>query len=148
MQPTYPILYIPLSHTHVFPCSCDSYGDYLIVGIHNDNVVNRRHGMNLPIMNLQERVLSVLGCKYVDDVLIDAPYIITQEMITFLRIHTVIYPKHHPLADSVLSDTPHLHPHYIYGEEGSEPSCPAAYELPLRLGILKKIYISYNLSGK
>jgi glycerol-3-phosphate cytidylyltransferase-like family protein len=34
--------------------------------------------MNLPIMTLHERVLSVLGCKYVDDVLIDAPYMISQ----------------------------------------------------------------------
>ena len=40
--------------------------------------VNKHRGMNLPIMTLHERVLSVLGCKYVDDVLIDAPYTISQ----------------------------------------------------------------------
>lgn len=40
--------------------------------------------MNLPIMTLHERVLSVLGCKYVDDVLIDAPYTITQVSKTHL----------------------------------------------------------------
>lgn len=38
-------------------------GDYVIVGVHNDHVVNKRQGMNLPILTLQERVLSVLGCK-------------------------------------------------------------------------------------
>ena len=38
-------------------------GDYVIVGVHNDSIVNQRRGMNLPIMNLHERVLSVLGCK-------------------------------------------------------------------------------------
>ena len=37
--------------------------------------------MHLPIMTLHERVLSVLGCKYVDDVLIDAPYSISQVTI-------------------------------------------------------------------
>ena len=56
-------------------------GDYLIIGIHSDVVVNKHQGSNLPIMNLHERVLSVLGCKFVDDVLIDAPYTITPEMI-------------------------------------------------------------------
>lgn len=38
-------------------------GDYVIVGVHNDQVVNSLRGSNLPIMNLNERVLSVLGCK-------------------------------------------------------------------------------------
>lgn len=36
-------------------------------------VVNIRRGGNLPLMNLHERLLSVLGCKFMDDVLIDAP---------------------------------------------------------------------------
>ena len=65
-------------------------GDYLIVGIHSDAVVNRVQGMNLPLMNLHERVLSVLGCRYVDDVLIDAPYEITSEMISSLNIAEVV----------------------------------------------------------
>lgn len=40
-----------------------SLGDYLIVGIFNDDVVNQYRGENFPIMNLNERTLSVLGCK-------------------------------------------------------------------------------------
>lgn len=66
-------------------------GDYLIVGIHGDSLVNKRRGSNLPLMNLHERVLSVLGCKYVNDVLIDAPLSITQEMIASLKISEVVY---------------------------------------------------------
>lgn len=38
-------------------------GDYLIVGLHTDPVVNQYKGSNYPIMNLHERVLSVLACK-------------------------------------------------------------------------------------
>lgn len=38
-------------------------GDYVIVGVHSDQVVNKLRGANLPIMNLNERCLSVLGCK-------------------------------------------------------------------------------------
>lgn len=42
------------------------------------------------LMNLHERVLSVLGCRYVDDVLIDAPYEITKDMLSFLKISEVL----------------------------------------------------------
>lgn len=38
-------------------------GDFLIVGLHTDLEVNRYKGSNYPIMNLHERVLSVLACK-------------------------------------------------------------------------------------
>lgn len=61
------------------------YGDYLIAGVHSDEVVNAQRGFNMPIMNLNERVLSVLGCAYVNDVLIDAPLRITR-FVTFLHI--------------------------------------------------------------
>lgn len=42
---------------------CLELGNYIVVGIHEDHVVNRYKGKNYPIMNLQERVLSVLACK-------------------------------------------------------------------------------------
>lgn len=64
---------------HCPPYLLQAGGPYfLIVGVHNDQIVNKYRGGNFPIMNLHERVLSVLGCKYVDDVLIDAPYLITK----------------------------------------------------------------------
>ena len=42
-------------------------------------------------MNLHERVLSVLGCRYVDDVLIDAPYEITRDMVASLNVAEVVH---------------------------------------------------------
>jgi ethanolamine-phosphate cytidylyltransferase len=48
------------------------------------------YGMKLPVMNLHERVLSVLGCRYVDDVLIDAPYTITRDIVATMRIDEII----------------------------------------------------------
>lgn len=66
-------------------------GDYVIVGIHGDSVVNKRRGGNLPLMNLHERLLSVLGCKFMNDVLIDAPLEITPDMIASLRISEVVH---------------------------------------------------------
>lgn len=47
--------------------------------------------MNLPLLNLHERVLSVLGCRHVDDVLIDAPYHITKEMVSSLKIDEIVH---------------------------------------------------------
>merc|ERR1712183_424038 len=51
--------------------------------------VNRQAGSNYPIMAMQERVLSVLGCRYTDDVLLDAPWQITTEMVKSLGITCV-----------------------------------------------------------
>ena len=38
-------------------------GDYIIIGVFSDSDVNKYRGSNFPILNLNERVLSVLGCK-------------------------------------------------------------------------------------
>jgi cytidyltransferase-like protein len=43
-------------------------GDFLLVGLHPDEDVEARRGPHTPIMNVHERALSVLACKYVDEV--------------------------------------------------------------------------------
>lgn len=89
-------------------------GDYLIVGVHNDTVVNSHRGLNYPIMNLHERVLSVLGCKSVDDVLIDAPWQVTKEMIASLNIAVVVHGTHRDVErDAEFS----LDEHYKHAKE-------------------------------
>jgi len=84
-------------------------GDLLIVGVHADAVVNEHRGSNYPIMNMQERVLSVLGCRYVDDVLLDAPWQVTPEMIATLRISVVVRGT---ICDTLVrdADDPHAIP--------------------------------------
>jgi ethanolamine-phosphate cytidylyltransferase len=52
-------------------------------------------------MNLHERLLSVLGCKFMNDVLIDAPVEITPDMIASLRITEVV---HGTVSDHNCSD--------------------------------------------
>lgn len=47
-------------------------GDFLLVGLHSDEDVQGRRGPHLPLMDLHERSLSVLACKYVDEVIIGA----------------------------------------------------------------------------
>merc|ERR1711988_1184442 len=65
-------------------------GDYLIVGVHTDQEVNREKGENYPIMSLHERVLGVLSCKYVDEVFIGAPFEVTSEILDSLNISIVV----------------------------------------------------------
>jgi ethanolamine-phosphate cytidylyltransferase len=64
-------------------------GDFLMVGIHDDKTVNQIRGHNYPIMNLQERVLNVLACKAVDEVIMGAPWSISKELITTLKISVI-----------------------------------------------------------
>lgn len=66
-------------------------GDFLLVGVHNDVVVNKHRGSNYPILNTNERTLSVLACKHVGDVVIDPPWVMTKEMIAALKISVVAH---------------------------------------------------------
>lgn len=92
-------------------------GDYLVVGIHDDSTIP---GRMKPIMTLQERVLNVLALKYVDDVIIGAPNIITNELINQVKPSIVV--------------------------EGSNPTKTnheESYRIPAELGIYKKIESDY-----
>lgn len=64
-------------------------GDYVIVGLHSDSTVNMYKGSNHPIMSIHERTLSVLACRYVDEVAIDAPYVVTKELMDHFKVHVV-----------------------------------------------------------
>ena len=67
------------------------HGDYLIVGVCEDHVINQFKGSNYPIMNLHERVLGVLSCRYVDEVIIGAPWRVTDQMLKDLNIAVVVH---------------------------------------------------------
>ncbi|MCO5596780.1 hypothetical protein L7F22_050849 [Adiantum nelumboides] len=66
-------------------------GDFLLVGIHTDQTVSGNRGSHHPIMNLHERSLSVLACRYVDEVIIGAPWTVTKDMITTFNISLVVH---------------------------------------------------------
>ncbi|GFT23407.1 ethanolamine-phosphate cytidylyltransferase [Nephila pilipes] len=74
-------------------------GDYVIVGLHTDPVVNRYKGSNYPIMNLHERVLSVLACKYVNEVVIGAPYAVTDDLMEHFKVDIVCHGQTYIMAD-------------------------------------------------
>lgn len=64
-------------------------GTFLIVGVHSDEVVNKMKGQNYPIMSLHERVLNVLSTKWVDEVVIGAPWAVTEDLVKSLNIQVV-----------------------------------------------------------
>uniref|UniRef100_A0A0K0G4Y2 ethanolamine-phosphate cytidylyltransferase n=1 Tax=Strongyloides venezuelensis TaxID=75913 RepID=A0A0K0G4Y2_STRVS len=79
-------------------------GDYLIVGLFEDSVVNAYKGTNHPIMSLHERTLSVLAYKPVSEVIIGSPYIITKDLIKNFNISIVVDGSrvaHHNTLDNV-----------------------------------------------
>lgn len=94
-QPTDKIVYIDgafdLFHVgHIATLKhAKALGDFLYVGIHEDPVVNKHKGQNYPIMELHERVLNVLSCKYVDEVVIGAPWNVTEDLLTVLNVQVV-----------------------------------------------------------
>ncbi|GFH06956.1 uncharacterized protein HaLaN_01683 [Haematococcus lacustris] len=65
-------------------------GEFLLVGLHTDEDVQERRGPHLPIMNLHERSLSVLACKFVDEVIMGSPTVITDDLIKTFNIHLVV----------------------------------------------------------
>ncbi|XP_060748103.1 ethanolamine-phosphate cytidylyltransferase-like [Tachysurus vachellii] len=89
---------------------------YVIVGLHFDQEVNRYKGKNYPIMNIHERTLSVLACRYVSEVVIGAPYTVTKDLLDHFKVDLVCHGKTEVFPD----------------RDGSDP-----YAVPMRKGILR-----------
>ncbi|KAK2971685.1 hypothetical protein RJ640_007723 [Escallonia rubra] len=71
--------------------SARQLGDFLLVGIYTDQTVSEHRGTHFPLMHLHERSLSVLACRYVDEVIIGAPWEVTKDMITTFNISLVVH---------------------------------------------------------
>ena len=65
------------------------FGNHLIVGIHSDEAVqvNKRN----PILSREERAASVDGCRYVDEVVPDAPWIMGAAWIEEHKIDVAVH---------------------------------------------------------
>jgi len=97
-------------------------GTYLIVGVLSDNIANEMKGGSWPIMNIHERVLSVLSCRYVDEVIIGAPWIVTEELIKNYNVSVVV--------EGTIRDV---------GNEYKKQEEVDPYEYPKKIGIFKQI---------
>ncbi|KAI8374328.1 uncharacterized protein BYT42DRAFT_400159 [Radiomyces spectabilis] len=115
-KPTDRIIYVDgtfdLFHVgHVeFLKRAKALGDYMIVGIHDDQTVNAIKGANYPLMNLLERALSVLACRYVDEVIIGAPYSVGDEILLGEHKVDLVIHGNHPSGPDIDGNDPYLIP--------------------------------------
>uniref|UniRef100_A0A671RT08 ethanolamine-phosphate cytidylyltransferase n=1 Tax=Sinocyclocheilus anshuiensis TaxID=1608454 RepID=A0A671RT08_9TELE len=77
---------------------------YVIVGLHFDQEVNRYKGKNYPIMNIHERTLSVLACRYVSEVVIGAPYAVGKDLLDHFKVDLVCHGKTEVFPDTDRTD--------------------------------------------
>ena len=98
-------------------------GDYLLVGIHADDVLGS-YKKGKPILTMEERVMSVAGCRYVDEVLPDAPFIIDRAWIEKHEIHLV-----------------------VHGDDISEEDLQYFYKIPVEMGIFRTIPYTRGISS-
>ncbi|VUZ55566.1 unnamed protein product [Hymenolepis diminuta] len=94
------IVYVPgafdLMHVgHVkFLEKCRELGTYIIVGLHSDETAALETGRIGPILNMEERYLFLLAVRYVNNVIRDAPLVITNELLNFFKVDIVAVGLH------------------------------------------------------
>ncbi|CAF0810006.1 unnamed protein product [Rotaria sordida] len=64
---------------------------YLLVGVCNDEIAHKRKGKT--VMNEAERYESVRHCRYVDEVIIDTPWVLNDEFLTQNKIDFVAHSE-------------------------------------------------------
>ncbi|KAL4476418.1 hypothetical protein ABPG74_010151 [Tetrahymena malaccensis] len=104
-------------------------GDYLIVGLHDDETVQEKKGSNYPVLTLQERVLNVLAMKYVDEVIIGAPWQPTEQLIKQFNINIVV--------EGTMTKLKENKPEVIEQDP---------YSVPKKLGIFQQIESSNDMT--
>ncbi|KAF2471719.1 uncharacterized protein BDR25DRAFT_303167 [Lindgomyces ingoldianus] len=73
----------------------EDYGPvFLVAGIHDDDVINHWKGINYPIMNIFERGLCVLQCKYVHSVVFGSPFSLSKAFLLTLPYNTPVAVYH------------------------------------------------------
>ncbi|MEX0761256.1 MAG: adenylyltransferase/cytidyltransferase family protein [Dehalococcoidia bacterium] len=97
------------------------HGDYLLVGVHADETVmayKRR-----PILSMEERVASVKGCRYVDEVVPNAPLTIDRAWINQHNINLV-----------------------MHGDDFSSELEELCYKVPIEMGIYRTVGYTPGIS--
>ena len=96
-------------------------GDYLLVGVCDDAAVERNK--RKPIFSMDERVASVAGCRYVDEVLPHAPWVIDRTWIEKYDIHLV-----------------------VHGDDYSQEYLEEVYKVPIEMGIFRLLPYTPGIS--
>ncbi len=104
-----------IGHLNIFK-QARQHGDYLIVGIHSDDSVESYK--RRPIFSEQDRYELIKNCRLVDEIIEDAPLVLTKEYINNNKIDVV-----------------------VHGNDKS-PHFEIQHKVPLEMGIMK--YLNYT----
>ncbi len=76
-------------------------GDYLLVGVHSDELVlaHKRKA----ILTMEERVACIAGCRYVDEVLPNAPWVTDRAWIEKHNINLVVHGSDYSQEDLIIT---------------------------------------------
>ena len=91
-----------------------AFGDHLLVGISSDEAA--RANKRDPILNMEERAASVAGCRYVDEVVSDAPWIMDAAWIEKHKIDLV-----------------------VHGDDYDQEQIDHIYSVPIAMGIFRTV---------
>ncbi|KAI4277792.1 MAG: hypothetical protein L6R35_006128, partial [Caloplaca aegaea] len=93
-------------------CAAEDDSDYgpayVVAGVHDDEVINYWKGVNYPIMNIFERGLCVLQCRYVNSVIFSAPFIPSKAFLKGLAFGTPDAVYHGPTAFMPFKHDPYV----------------------------------------
>ena len=96
-------------------------GDHLLVGIWCDEAVQTYKWK--PILSMEERIASVAGCRYVDEVVPDAPWFIDRAWIEKHKIDLV-----------------------VHGDDYSQEQLESIYNVPISMGIFRTVPYTPGIS--
>ncbi|RAL05686.1 ethanolamine-phosphate cytidylyltransferase [Aspergillus ibericus CBS 121593] len=102
----------------------EDYGPaYVVAGIHDDDVINHWKGLNYPIMNIFERGLCVLQCRYIHAVIFSAPFSPSKPYLEAMPLGTPDAVYHGPTTFIPLTYDPYMAPKRmgIFKETSSHP---------------------------
>ncbi|KAI5808954.1 hypothetical protein DFH27DRAFT_246400 [Peziza echinospora] len=68
---------------------------YVVAGVHDDRTINRFKGLNYPIMNLLERALCVLQCRYISSLILSSPFVPSLSFLSTLPSGGVPHSVYH-----------------------------------------------------
>ena len=96
-------------------------GDYLLVGVHSDDLVLAHK--RKPILTMEERVACVAGCRHVDEVLANAPWVTGRDWLEKHNIDLV-----------------------VHGSDYSQEDLNGTHAVPIEMGILRIVDYTTKIS--
>jgi len=96
-------------------------GDYLIVGVMSDEDVTK--WKRSPILAIDDRMAVVAACRYVDEAIPDAPWIIDSDWIALHKIDLV-----------------------VHGDDYTDQELKFSHGVPIEMGIFRTIPYTHGIS--